>query len=67
VHHPRSSSHATSAGRRPLAGLVLLATALLGGSAGCGGDDAGALDGIDSIVFLQRELQNETGDIFQSP
>jgi hypothetical protein len=65
VLHPRSSSHATSAGRRPLAGLVLLAAALLSGSAGCGGEDAGALDGIDSIVFLQRKKQNETGDIFQ--
>jgi hypothetical protein len=59
VLHQRSSSGYAS---RPLAGLVLLA-ALLG--AGCGGDDAGALDGIDSIVFLQRKARNETGDIFQ--
>ncbi|HVV81548.1 MAG TPA: hypothetical protein VHE35_00670 [Kofleriaceae bacterium] len=42
---------------------LALATAL--GFAACGGSDPGPLDGIDSLVFLQRTARNETGDIFQ--
>jgi hypothetical protein len=46
---------------------LALATATIGSSlvAGCGGDQAGPLDGIDSIVFVQRPRRNEMGDIFQ--
>ena len=35
------------------------------GSVGCGGDDAGPLDGVDSLIILQRPRRNSTGDIFQ--
>lgn len=35
------------------------------GTVACGGSDPGPLDGIDSVVFLQRPKRNETGDIFQ--
>ena len=35
------------------------------GAVACGGSDPGPLDGIDSVVFLQRPKRNETGDIFQ--
>ena len=31
----------------------------------CGGSDPGPLDGVDSLVFLQRAARNEMGDIFQ--
>ena len=44
-------------------GLALSAACL--GAVACGGSDPGPLDGIDSIVFLQRPKRNETGDIFQ--
>lgn len=40
-------------------------SALTIGAVACGGSDPGPLDGIDSIVFLQRPKRNETGDIFQ--
>jgi hypothetical protein len=47
--------------------VLTLAAATLGSSlaAGCGGDSTGPLDGIDSIVFVQRPRRNEMGDIFQ--
>jgi hypothetical protein len=44
--------------------LALALTVALGTTA-CGGSDPGPLDGIDSLVFLQRAARNETGDIFQ--
>lgn len=45
---------------------VTLAAATLGTSlVGCGGNDPGPLDGVDSIVFVQRPKRNEMGDIFQ--
>src|SRR5688500_163385 len=44
---------------------LTLAAATLGTSAGCGGEDPGPLDGVDSVVFLQRPRRNEMGDIFQ--
>jgi hypothetical protein len=45
---------------------LTIAAATLGSSlaVGCGGDD-GPMDGIDSIVFVQRPRRNEMGDIFQ--
>ena len=42
-----------------------LALALALSATACGGSDPGPLDGIDSLVFLQRASRNETGDIFQ--
>ncbi len=42
-----------------------LALALALGATACGGTDPGPLDGVDSLVFLQREKRNEMGDIFQ--
>jgi hypothetical protein len=44
---------------------LTLAAATLVPSAGCGGEDPGPLDGVDSVVFLQRPRRNEMGDIFQ--
>ncbi len=44
-------------------GLALGALAI--GATACGGGDPGPLDGVDSIVFLQRPARNEMGDIFQ--
>jgi len=44
--------------------LLTVAAASLAGACG-GGDETGALDGVDAIVFLQRPKRNETGDIFQ--
>lgn len=46
---------------------IILGTALAAATFGgaCGGDDPGPLDGIDSVVFLQRPSRNEMGDIFQ--
>ncbi len=46
---------------------IIFGTALAAASFGgaCGGDDPGPLDGIDSVVFLQRVSRNEMGDIFQ--
>ncbi len=45
----------------------ILGTALAAATTlvGCGGSDPGPLDGVDSIVFLQRPARNEMGDIFQ--
>ena len=42
-----------------------LALALALSATACGGSDPGPLDGVDSLVFLQRASRNETGDIFQ--
>ena len=46
---------------------IILGSALAAAtfSGACGGDDPGPLDGIDSVVFLQRPARNEMGDIFQ--
>jgi hypothetical protein len=44
-----------------IVGAVVAASAL----GACGGSDAGPLDGVDAIVFLQRPKRNEMGDIFQ--
>jgi hypothetical protein len=44
---------------------LALALALSLAATGCGGSDPGPLDGVDSLVFLQRTARNETGDIFQ--
>ncbi len=55
--------------RRPAVKRIQLGIALsamtLGSVVACGGGDPGPLDGVDSIVFLQRPKRNEMGDIFQ--
>lgn len=43
--------------------LALAAFALA--TTACGSSDPGPLDGVDSLVFLQRVKRNDTGDIFQ--
>jgi len=45
--------------------LGIALSAMTFGAVACGGSDPGPLDGIDSVVFLQRPKRNETGDIFQ--
>lgn len=51
---------------KPNIKIITLAAATLGTSlVGCGGNDPGPLDGVDSIVFVQRPKRNEMGDIFQ--
>jgi hypothetical protein len=50
--------------KRTLLGIALSAMTF-GSVVACGGSDTDALDGIDSIVFLQRPKRNEMGDIFQ--
>lgn len=43
---------------------LAFALALALGATACGGSDPGPLDGVDSLVFLQR-APRDTGDIFQ--
>jgi len=49
--------------KRTHVGLAL--SVLTVAASACGGSEPGPLDGVDSIVFLQRPSRNETGDIFQ--
>jgi hypothetical protein len=44
---------------------IALSAMMFGSLVACGGEDPGPLDGVDSIVFLQRPKRNEMGDIFQ--
>jgi Hydrazine synthase alpha subunit middle domain len=48
--------------RMGIALSILLAAGAVGG---CGTNESGPLDGVDSIVFLQRPKRNQMGDIFQ--
>ena len=54
-----------SSNRITILGATLAAATLGTSLVGCGGDTQGPLDGIDSIVFLQRPARNDMGDIFQ--
>lgn len=49
--------------KRKTIGIALSAMMLVG--VGCGGQDQGPLDGVDSIVFLKRPARGGVGDIFQ--
>jgi len=51
--------------KRTTLALALTTATIATSLVGCGGDDPGPLDGVDSIVFLQRPRRNEMGDIFQ--
>ena len=48
--------------KRPLSGIAL--SALLVATA-CGTETKSPIDGVDSIVFLQRQKRGGTGDVFQ--
>ncbi|HVK73928.1 MAG TPA: hypothetical protein VM734_11445, partial [Kofleriaceae bacterium] len=58
-----ASSRGGAGAKPPLWGIAL--SAAMFGAVACGGSDPGPLDGVDSVVFLQRPKRNETGDIFQ--
>lgn len=48
--------------KRPLTGIALSALLVI---TACGSGDPGPIDGVDEVVFLQRQLRGGTGDIFQ--
>ena len=58
-----ASSRGGAGAKPPLWGIAL--SAAMFGAVACAGSDPGPLDGVDSVVFLQRPKRNETGDIFQ--
>ncbi len=48
--------------KRPLTGIALSALLVV---TACGSENTGPIDGVDEIVFLQRQKRGGTGDIFQ--